>query len=138
MEAAPNPDTQNPETQNPDAQVSETGLAARRAALAVFTAGLERRNGFDAGLALPVFTRLSPRERAWAWGLAATTFRRLGPIDRALETKLQRPPPDSVMRLLRIGAAQILFRDTPAFAAVSTSVDLARDRPRSTALTREA
>jgi len=104
-------------------------LAARLAALTLVEAGLDHRGGFDEAMARPPFTDLTPRDRAWARGLAATAFRRLGSIDAALAARLERPPPEPVTAVLRLGAAQLLFRDTPAFAAVATSVDLAaRDR----------
>ncbi len=114
---------------SPSGPPSDVGLPARKAALALFAAGLESRGGFDAALSLPAFSSLSPRDRAWTRALVATAFRRLGPIDRALDARLKKPPPDAVRQLLQIGAAQLLFRDTPAFAAVSTSVDLARTHP---------
>jgi 16S rRNA (cytosine967-C5)-methyltransferase len=100
-------------------------LAARRVALSLLHAGLDHRGGFDEAMTRPPFTDLTPRERAWARGLAATAFRRLGSIDAALAGRMQRPPPAEVTALLRIGTAQLLFRDTPAFAAVSTTMALA-------------
>jgi len=102
-------------------------LAARRAALALIDAGLDHRGGFDEAMTRPPFTDLPPRERAWARGLAATAFRRLGTIDRMLAARLERAPTQAVTAILRLGAAQLLFRDTPAFAAVSTSVELAEE-----------
>jgi len=56
--------------------------------------------------------------------LAMTLLRRLGPIDRALEARLQKPPPPAVMQLLRLGVAQLLYMDVPAFAAINTTVQL--------------
>src|SRR5262245_57312757 len=97
-------------------------LAARRAALALIDAGLDHRGGFDEAMTRPPFTDLEPRDRAWARGLAATAFRRLGTIDRALSARLERPPTEAATAILRLGAAQLFYRDTPAFAAVSTSV----------------
>jgi 16S rRNA (cytosine967-C5)-methyltransferase len=102
-------------------------LAARRVAIALLQGGLAQRGGFDEAMTRPPFTDLPPRERAWVRGLAATAFRRLGSIDAALAGKLAKPPPPEVTAILRIGAAQLLFRDTPAFAAVATSVELATD-----------
>jgi 16S rRNA (cytosine967-C5)-methyltransferase len=101
------------------------GLAARIQALALIEAGLSRRGGFDEAMASQGFKALEPTQRAWARGLAATVFRRLGAIDAALSARMQKPPPPEVTALLRIGAAQILYRDTPDHAAVSTTVSLA-------------
>jgi 16S rRNA (cytosine967-C5)-methyltransferase len=108
-------------------------LASRHAALALMEGGLDHRGGFDEAMTRPPFTDVPPRDRAWARGLAATAFRRLGTIDRLLAARLERSPPEAVTAILRLGAAQLMFRDTPAFAAVATSVELAaadkRTRP---------
>jgi 16S rRNA (cytosine967-C5)-methyltransferase len=56
------------------------------------------------------------------------TLRNLGPIDKALQAKLQKPPPEMVINLLRIGAAELYYLAAPDFAVVSTSVDLAAGR----------
>ena len=53
------------------------------------------------------------------------TLRHLGPIDRALAARLQREPPEPVRMILRLGAAQLFYLDTPAYAAVDSSVALA-------------
>ena len=100
-------------------------LAARRAALALIEAALDHRGGFDEAMGRPPFADLSLRDRAWARGLASAALRRLGSIDTALAARLQRPPPPEVTALLRLGLAQLAYRDTPAFAAVATSVALA-------------
>jgi 16S rRNA (cytosine967-C5)-methyltransferase len=101
------------------------GLPARAAALDLLRSAFDRRGGLDEALSRPAFTRLEPRERAFARALAMLTLRRLGQIDRMLETRLQKPPPDEVRAILRLGVAQLFFMDAPDFAAVSTSVDLA-------------
>jgi 16S rRNA (cytosine967-C5)-methyltransferase len=51
--------------------------------------------------------------------------RHLGPIDRALDTRLKKEPPKPSRDLLRLGMAQAFYLDTPAFAAVDTTVALA-------------
>jgi 16S rRNA (cytosine967-C5)-methyltransferase len=66
------------------------------------------------------------RDRAAAHRLAATVLRRAGTLDAVLEPHLKRAPPDAVRLILRLGAAQLLFLDTPAHAAVATAVDMAR------------
>jgi len=73
-------------------------------------------------------TALEPRDRAFARLLAATVLRRLGQIDALLAGFLERPIPPragAVQDALRIGVAQLLFLQTPAHAAVATSVELA-------------
>ncbi len=55
-------------------------------------------------------------------------LRRLGTLDAVLEPLLARAPPPPVRLALLLGAAQLLFLDTPAHAAVGTAVDLVRRR----------
>ena len=106
----------------------DLGLPARGAALDTLTAALARRTGLEEAISTPAFSALSPRDRAFARALAMATLRRLGPIDRALDAKLAKSPPDGVRQILRIGVAQAFLMDTPPFAAVATSVDLAATR----------
>jgi len=101
------------------------GLPAREAALTLIDAALSRRGGIDEAASANGFRFLEPRERAFARALAMAVLRHLGPIDRALAAKLQKAPPDRVMHLLRLGAAQAFYLEVPAFAAVATSVELA-------------
>jgi 16S rRNA (cytosine967-C5)-methyltransferase len=72
---------------------------------------------------------LEPRDRGFVRMLVATTLRRLGEIDRMIEARLERPLPDRaavVGDVLRLGAAQLVFLETPPHAAVDTSVALTR------------
>lgn len=102
------------------------GLPARAAALDLLTAALSRRAGMDEGLSHPALARLEPRDRAFARALVMATLRHLGPIDSALQARLQKPPPDHVVQILRLGVAQLFALKTPAHAAVSSAVDLAQ------------
>ena len=108
---------------------TEPGLPARHAALELISSALGRRGGLEETLTKPIFSTLEPRERLFARALAMTTLRRLGQIDRLLDARLQKPPPDLVRQILRIGAAQLFWMEAPDHAAVSTSVDLAAARP---------
>ncbi len=72
---------------------------------------------------------LSARDRAFARLLVATTLRRLGQIDGLIAHCLDRPlkaRAAQVRDVLRLGVCQLVFLGTPAHAAVSTSVALAR------------
>jgi 16S rRNA (cytosine967-C5)-methyltransferase len=100
----------------------DPALAARSEALRLLAAALSGRGGLDA--ALSGATGLSPQDRGFARALVMATLRRLGPIDRALDARLQREPKPPVRDLLRLGLAQAFFLDTPAFAAVDTTVAL--------------
>ncbi|NBB14301.1 rRNA methyltransferase [Caulobacter sp. SLTY] len=106
-------------------------LAARRAALTLLEAALERRGGIDEAAGAGALQRLDARDRAFARALTLATLRRLGSIDRLLSPKLTREPPARVRSLLRLGVAQLFWFDTPDHAAVSTSVELA-DREKAT------
>ncbi len=109
--------------------LSANGLPARRAALSLVDAALARRGGFEEAMNSPPFSLLTGSDRAFARNLASTLLRGLGRIDALLDARLKSPPPASAMALLRLGAAQILFGLAPAFAAVSTTVDLADQFP---------
>jgi 16S rRNA (cytosine967-C5)-methyltransferase len=107
----------------------DAGLPARAAALALLSAALARRGGFEDGLKSRAFQELSPRDRAFARALVLAALRRLGPIDAALQARLKKPPPERVVQILRLGAAQLFVLRAPAHAAVATSVELAaRDK----------
>lgn len=104
---------------------------ARTAALALLDTVLARRVPLDQALEEnhPLAT-LSPRDRGFTRLLAATVLRRLGQIDDVLAQFLTKPlRPGSVRDILRLGAAQLLFLETPPHAAVATSVALAAKHP---------
>lgn len=105
---------------------------ARGVALDALEAVLERGRPLTAVWESDANVRaLSRRDRAFSVNLVSTALRRLGQIDDALAACLERPLPDraAVSRsILRLGAAQILFLETPAHAAVATAVALARQR----------
>ena len=106
------------------ASVANPALVARQGALKLLDAALGRRGGLDEALNNPGFMRLSVQDRAFARAVVMACLRGLGPIDRALDGKLKREPPGPARQLLRLGLAQAFYLDTPAFAAVSTTVDL--------------
>jgi hypothetical protein len=108
-----------------DSTSPQDGLAARAAALNLVEAALDHRGGLEEALDRAPFSDLELRDRALARMLAMTMLRRVGAIDQMLATKLQKPPPMAVMMLLRLGLAQALYMETPAFAAVDTTVSLA-------------
>jgi 16S rRNA (cytosine967-C5)-methyltransferase len=98
----------------------------RAAAFDLVSAVLDRRQSLDEALdALPA---IDPRDRAAGHRLAAAVLRRLGTLDAVLEAHLKKAPPAAVRHVLRLGAAALLLLDTPAHAAVSTAVALARAR----------
>src|SRR3569623_2500596 len=104
------------------------GLPARAAAHDLLHAALSRRAGLDDALMRPPFSSLPPRERGHARALVMAALRRLGAIDWALQERIARAPPDPVLNILRLGAAELFWMAAPDFAVVSTSVDLAGSR----------
>lgn len=90
---------------------------------------LRKRQPLDEVMeALPGDAAMSARDRAFAALLCLTVLRRLGQIDDVIGRCLDRPLPKrarGAQPALRLGAAQLLFLDTPAHAAVDTSVNLA-------------
>jgi 16S rRNA (cytosine967-C5)-methyltransferase len=104
---------------------------ARRIALDVLdrVLGPDRRPLEETFQGHPALGRLEPRDRAFARLLSATVLRRQGQIDAVLDGFLRhRPREASVLDILRLGAAQLLFLATPAHAAVAESVALAAAR----------
>ncbi|HJQ55485.1 MAG TPA: transcription antitermination factor NusB, partial [Vineibacter sp.] len=101
-------------------------LASRRVALAVLDAVLRRAQPMEETLARhPGFAALEGRDRAFARLLLTTVLRRLGEIDAAISARLTHAlHAGGAMDTLRLGAAQLLFLETPAHAAVDTSVRL--------------
>jgi len=103
--------------------------SARAVALELLDAVLRDKRALDdalvdhAGLAA-----LERRDRAFARLLVATVLRRLGQLDDLIGRCLDRPLSRRAWRtrdILRLGAAQLLFIETPAHAAVDTAVALA-------------
>jgi 16S rRNA (cytosine967-C5)-methyltransferase len=90
---------------------------------------LDRRRPLDEALVdSNGFASLATRDRALVRRLLATLLRRLGQVDDLIETCLNRPLKrghGDVRNLLRLGAVQLAFLDTPAHAAVSTTLNLA-------------
>jgi 16S rRNA (cytosine967-C5)-methyltransferase len=102
---------------------------ARKAALDVLTAALTRKAGLETALEGQPLNGLEPQDRGFARALVMSTLRHLGPIDRMLDLCLQREPPEAVRMILRLGAAQLFYLETPAYAAVDSSVVLAESAP---------
>ena len=103
-------------------------LQTRGAALDILQSVLRRHQPLDESLEKhPLMAKLEKRDRAFVHALCAATLRHLGQIDAAIKNFLDRKDAlkAPVMDLLRLGAAQLLFLQTPPHAAVSTSVQIA-------------
>jgi 16S rRNA (cytosine967-C5)-methyltransferase len=116
---------------NQEPSTGDAGLPARQAAITLFEAALSHRGGLDEALSGAALKGLEPRDRAFARALTLAALRHLGPIDHALQGKLSRPPPERILTILRLGAAQAFWLNVPDHAAVASSVDLA-DRGKGT------
>ena len=107
------------------------GLPARRAAALLLQRILRQRLPLEEAFeGEPTLKSLEPRDRAFVRMLVATVLRRLGQIDAILTRCMDRPlgaKAQAAQDLLRLGAAQLLYLDTPAHAAVDTSVELAAE-----------
>ena len=115
-----------------NAEGTPSGLGARSAAHELLAAVLRQHQSLDDALEQSTaMAALAPRDRALARLIVATCLRRLGQIDRVLGQLLDHPlPPRATLThdALRIGAAQLLFLDTPPHAAVGTAVALISGR----------
>jgi 16S rRNA (cytosine967-C5)-methyltransferase len=104
---------------------------ARQTALALLETVLSKRHAFDDSFARAV-EPLAPQDRGFVRQLCATVLRRLGQIDDLIDGCLQKPLPPGMPAprdILRLGVAQLLFLNTPAHAAIDTSVTLADTHP---------
>jgi 16S rRNA (cytosine967-C5)-methyltransferase len=80
------------------------------------------------------FANSDIRDRSFARLLLTTTERRLGQIDKVIAACLSKTKANInpfVKNVLRIGAAQILFLDTPSHAAVGETVEVLREHKKS-------
>lgn len=105
-------------------------LGSRQAALNILSSVLDRGRPLDEAVDAALGkVELEARDRAFARLLATTAIRRLGQIDNALDRLIDAKlplRPEAMMNLMRLGAAQLMFLDTPPHAAVATAVDLAQ------------
>lgn len=109
------------------------GLAARDMALWLVGEVLDRRRAFDDALAEAFASArglaMSPRDRALSRLIAATVLRRRGTLETLLAGYMEKPLGErhiAAQRLLLLGAAQMLYLDTPAHAAINLAVAACR------------
>jgi 16S rRNA (cytosine967-C5)-methyltransferase len=101
----------------------------RAIAFDIINTTLQSHQPFDAAFNKhPRVNKLEPRDRNLAYNIVITALRHLGQIDDIIDHCLTKglPPHAKFARtILRIGICQLLFLNTPAHAAVDTSVQLA-------------
>lgn len=125
-------ETSRPPRPHAPREADSPGLASRRAALALLA---RVRGGTMLDDALATSRSLdaleSAPDRAFTRHLVTTVLRRRNSLDELYDQFLERPlkPAQAELRdLLRLAAAQIAILKTPAHAAASTSVELAKER----------
>lgn len=105
-------------------------LDPRTAAFELLLAILYDKRPLDDALAThPKLKGMAPRDRALARLLTATVLRRMPELDAMIAPLLNKPlrgQARKVQNLLRLGAAQFVFLDTPAHAVVATTVAAAQ------------
>jgi 16S rRNA (cytosine967-C5)-methyltransferase len=117
-----------------DAQV---GLPARRAAVELLAAVLQKRQPLDdilgRSLERGAMFDLPARDRALTRAIVAASLRRKGQLDHVLGTFLARGMPEksgTLYPILLSAAAQLIVLDTPPHAAIDLAVTLAQYDPR--------
>lgn len=109
--------------------MTKIDTTARRAALTAFDAVCRKGKALDGAFEAIDKSPLADCDRAFARRLVIDLLRRRGQIDAVLARHLARPVPSKhayVTDVLRLTALQILYLGTPAHAAVSTGVELAK------------
>ena len=116
----------------PQKNAATPGLQLRKAALGLLLDVIERQRPLEAGFD-QASAGLSPRDRAFVRRLATTALRRFGQAEALITGLLDKGPLSPKQTALRavlvLGATELLFLATPAHAALSNAVDLARSRP---------
>ena len=110
-----------------------SGAEVRRAAADLLFLTLEKRRTLDQAMAeSPPFNDLDGSDRGFARAITSAALRELGRIDMALAPLLSRPlqaASPAIRALLRAGAVQLWRMDVPEHAAVSETVEAAKDWP---------
>ena len=117
-----------------DAQV---GLPARRAAVALLAAVLEKRQPLDdvlgRSLDKGLMFDLPARDRALVRAIVAASLRRKGQLDHVLGAFLDRGMPEksgTLYPILLSAAAQLIFLEMPPHAVIDLAVTLAQYDPK--------
>jgi 16S rRNA (cytosine967-C5)-methyltransferase len=123
------PGRKPPKRPSPETELPPAPPTARRLALDVLGRIFGDQRTFDDAFSGHArLDLMAPRDRAFARLLVTTVLRRRGQIDEALDRYLKRTPDPKVCNILRLGAAQLMFLETPPHAAVGETVTLAEGR----------
>jgi 16S rRNA (cytosine967-C5)-methyltransferase len=115
------------------AREHQVGLPARRAAVELLAAVLQKKQPLDdilgRSLDKGVMFDLPQRDRALVRAIVAASLRRKGQLDHVLGTFLERGLPEksgTLYPILLSAAAQLIFLQTPPHAAIDLAVTLAQ------------
>jgi 16S rRNA (cytosine967-C5)-methyltransferase len=107
--------------------MTDTGLPARRAALAIISGVLRRRRALD--FQLEGLKDLSPRDAGFARALASQTLRHLGLLDAVLREFMEKPlqphKAGAAHEILLMGVCELLILKVAPHAAVDAANQLA-------------
>jgi 16S rRNA (cytosine967-C5)-methyltransferase len=107
--------------------MTDTGLPARRAALAILSGVLQKRRPLDAGL--DQLAGLSTRDAGFARALASETLRNMGALDAVLRKFIAKPlaphKAGAASEILLLGACELLILKVAPHAAVDAANELA-------------
>jgi len=107
--------------------MTDTGLPARRAALAIISGVLQKRRPLDAGL--DQLAGLATRDAGFARALASETLRNMGALDAVLRKFIAKPlaphKAGTASEILLLGACELLVLKVAPHAAVDAANELA-------------
>jgi len=107
--------------------MTEPGLPARRAALAILSSVLQKRRPLDAGL--DQLAGLATRDAGFARALVSETLRHMGALDAVLRRFVAKPlaphKAGAASEILLLGACELLILKVPPHAAVDAANQLA-------------
>ena len=110
-----------------DTGLSAPGLTARRAALSILSAVLQKRRPLDAGL--DQLAGLPTRDAGFARALVSETLRHMGALDATLRKFMAKPlaphKAGTASEILLLGACELLVLKVAAHAAVDAANQLA-------------
>src|ERR1700749_1314406 len=107
--------------------MTDTGLPARRAALAILSGVLQKRRPLDAGL--DHLTGLQTRDAGFARALVSESLRHMGALDAVLRKFIAKPlaphKAGATGEILLLGACELLILKVAPHAAVDAANQLA-------------
>jgi 16S rRNA (cytosine967-C5)-methyltransferase len=107
--------------------MTDTGLPARRAALAILSSVLQKHRPLDAGL--DQLTGLETRDAGFARALVSETLRHMGALDAVLRKFVAKPlaphKAGAASEILLLGACELLILKVAPHAAVDAANELA-------------